>query len=86
MDWWVILLIVLGGLFGLYLLYKAVGYVLRFLRWAWRTCCKPPLDAVRNRCLTPVGHCLRDSIIVCKDGICDGCDACDTCMNPYKRI
>ena len=86
MDWWVIMLIVVGGLFGLYILYKVVGYILRFMRWVWKRCCKPPIDACYNNCMTPIGHCCRDTIFTCKEGICDLEDRCDTCFNPYKRI
>ena len=84
MDWWVIVLIVIACLFGLYLLYKVLGYITRFFRWVWKKCCKPPIDACYEGCMTPVGHCCRDTIFVCKEGICDCTDACERCMNPVR--
>ena len=86
MEWYFILLIVLACLFGLYLLYKAMQYILRFLRWVWRSCCWPPMEACYRGCLAPVGRCCRDSVFVCKECCCDCSDRCDRCMHPYQRI
>ena len=86
MDVYVIILIILACLLGLYILYRLMGYITRFFSWLWKTCCKPPIDAVYLGCMTPIGHCCRDSIFACKEGICDCQDSCDRCMHPYKRI
>ena len=60
--------------------------VIRFFKWVWKKCCKPPIDAVYYGCMRPIGHCCRDSIFVCKEGFCDCTDACERCLSPYKRI
>lgn len=86
LDTVTIVLIVVGGLFGLWALYFIIPKILQCLRWFWRRIVAPPIIFIYDYVFTPIGHCSRDCLFTSKEACCDCYDSCDICCNPYKRV